>query len=512
MGDVDVVYHNGLYHLFHLVLPNHDFIAHAVSPDGLNWKRIQNAIFIGHPGSWDDHMLWTMHVTRDPWDKDSWRMFYTGLSSSEEGNVQRVGIARSRDLVHWKKLPSHWIPEVQGCGDEDAAEAPAMIQGGVDQDSPIPISAQSPHYESTLEEGRRWVSFRDPYFVQEGDTGHLVVAARVPHGPVIRRGCVAHYVEVAKDTFEPRPPLHHPGVYDDVEVPNIFKLGKFFYLVGSIREDAKVRYWYSESPTGPWKNFYDNVLLPGGNYAARISFDNDGPMVWNFFANDETRKKANLMPPPKRIRQAKDVQLRIEPFEGFNTRVEEVASAKEVCSIHRMTKDKNASADIDDDGKGMSLQSTSGFEAFFIDGELESFRLTADLTLDGDGKCGFLFRFDQESSSGYHLSLDLLKGVAQLRRWGVNPGGLTEHAFRFFTIQASYWRTFENKSCSVILTVMQNYIEFCIDGKVLLSCADRLYDSGSLGIYVESACLRVDNIKLERIIPPSAPTDNLAAT
>ena len=29
IGDVDVVYHEGIFHLFHLVLPNHDFIAHA---------------------------------------------------------------------------------------------------------------------------------------------------------------------------------------------------------------------------------------------------------------------------------------------------------------------------------------------------------------------------------------------------------------------------------------------------------------------------------------------------
>ena len=35
IGDVDVVFHEGKFHLFHLVLPNHDYIAHAVSTDGL---------------------------------------------------------------------------------------------------------------------------------------------------------------------------------------------------------------------------------------------------------------------------------------------------------------------------------------------------------------------------------------------------------------------------------------------------------------------------------------------
>jgi hypothetical protein len=34
LGDVDVIHAGGLYHLFHLVFPNHDYIAHAVSWDG----------------------------------------------------------------------------------------------------------------------------------------------------------------------------------------------------------------------------------------------------------------------------------------------------------------------------------------------------------------------------------------------------------------------------------------------------------------------------------------------
>ena len=66
IGDVDVVFHDGVYHLFHLVLPNHDYIAHAISDNGLNWRRVENALFIGDPGSWDDLMLWTMHVTAGP--------------------------------------------------------------------------------------------------------------------------------------------------------------------------------------------------------------------------------------------------------------------------------------------------------------------------------------------------------------------------------------------------------------------------------------------------------------
>ncbi len=73
VGDVDVVFHDGVYHLFHLVLPNHDFIAHAISTDAVHWRRVNNALFIDDPGSWDDLMLWTMHVTADPHSAGRWR-------------------------------------------------------------------------------------------------------------------------------------------------------------------------------------------------------------------------------------------------------------------------------------------------------------------------------------------------------------------------------------------------------------------------------------------------------
>ncbi len=108
IGDVDVLYHDGLYHLFHLVLPNHDFIAHAVSTNGIHWRRVKNALFIGDPGSWDDLMLWTMAVTPDPVQSGRWRMFYTGLSRRDQGRVQRVGLAYSDDLYHWRKAPVNW--------------------------------------------------------------------------------------------------------------------------------------------------------------------------------------------------------------------------------------------------------------------------------------------------------------------------------------------------------------------------------------------------------------------
>ena len=81
-------------------------------------------------------MLWTMHVSPDPYRPGGWRMFYTGLCMGERGRIQRVGMARSDDLYIWHK----------------------------DDSGAYPLEIPADYYEHSLEEGRHWVSFRDPYF------------------------------------------------------------------------------------------------------------------------------------------------------------------------------------------------------------------------------------------------------------------------------------------------------------------------------------------------------------
>jgi len=498
MGDVDVLWHEGVYHLFHLVLPNHDFVAHAVSEDGLNWDRIENAIFIGHPGTWDDHMLWTMHVSADPHRPGTWRMFYTGLSRGDRGTVQRIGVARSDDLVHWEKVA---VQSRGGLHCEDAD----TLQG-------LPLVAAPPHYESERCGNHAWVSFRDPFYFRDGERGLLLMSARVGDGPSIRRGCVGLAEEVSPERFRLLPPIHHPGQYDDVEVPNMFAMQGRYYLVGSIREDAKVRYWHAEKLNGPWCNFFDNVLLAEGNYAARLCFDDCGPLLWNFYTPDaHVRSQKNLMPPPKRLAQREDGRLRVKTFEAFDSIRHTVDSAERLAPLTAMSGHRDCSTKFDSENRTFHLRSECGFEGFLFAPKVHCFRFRATLRLDGVGKCGLLFRINPETTDGYFLSLDLLKGIAQLRAWGHRPGPLSEEAFRFKPLQAAYWRPPSEKRWEISLLAVQNYIEFAIEERVLLSLADESYTSGSLGCYVESASLAIEQPTLEHLTSPSKPSYRLPA-
>lgn len=478
IGDVDVLYHDGLFHLFHLVLPNHDFIAHAVSKDGMTWKRVKNALFVGEPGEWDDDMLWTMHVTPDPDRSGSWRMFYTGLSRSEFGRVQRVGLARSDDLYTWTRSahPSY------------------------------PLEVGGDWYESSVDEGRNWVSFRDPFFYHDSASGErlLLASARVNKGPVVRRGCVGLARETAPDDFAFEPPLYMPGIYDDVEVPNLFRMEDRYYLIGSIREDTKIHYWYSDQLTGPYMNFTDNVLLPEGNYAARICKAEGRVLVFNFFQRTETlygrEVVARLLPPPKELVSGRDGRLILKSFGGFDAIVKnpfEVTNAAEFSALFG-----NPTASIGPRGDRVEITCPSGFEAFLLPGQHEDFRLRTRMRLVGPGKCGLVLRMSDEGD-GYYLSLDLEKGFAQLRRWGANPRPEFEHAFQYQTLQSGnfIWQD-PGDGLDIEVVAHGTYIEFSINEQVTLCVVDDSYGQGFAGFYTESATVQLENTTLEWLNRP----------
>ena len=478
IGDVDVVYHDGLFHLFHLVLPNHDFIAHAVSDDGMTWRRVKNALFVGDPGEWDDDMLWTMHVTPDPDNHGAWRMFYTGLCRAEYGRVQRVGMARSEDLFTWTRS----------------------------DDAGYPLEISSNGYESKVDEGRKWVSFRDPFFYQDTVTGErlLLSSARINSGPVIRRGCVGLAREVEPNRFEFLPPLYTPGLYDDVEVPNLLHFGDRYYLIGSIREDTKIHYWQSANIDGPYMNFADNVLLPRGNYAGRTCRIGDRVLLFNFFQRREVNygreSIARLLPPPKELVVDEKGRLQLRSFDGFDALAHnpfQVTNPAEFSPLFG-----NRSAKISGDDNDIHAMCSSGFEAFLIPGDHQDFRLHARLQLEGLGKCGLVLRVNDEGD-GYYLSLDLIKGYAQLRRWGANTHPEFEHAFKYETLQSGNFlpRT-DDHEFDISIVTHGTYIEFSLDGQVTLSVVDDAYASGRVGFYTESAKLRLRDIKMEWLRRP----------
>ena len=391
IGDITVIIHKGIYHLFHLIIPNHDYIAHAISRDGISWRRVNNALFVGNPGEWDDDMLWTMHVCEvdnNP-EASKFEMYYTGLQRRDRGVISKIGLAVSDNLIDWKKSTKKIFP----------------------------IEPKGIFYETAEMNPRKWLSFRDPFRFVYKDEVYLLLCARNLTGPVSRRGCIG-MVKITNDVFELMPPLVKPLVYDDIECPCVFELNETFYVLGSIREDIKVRYWFAPEFFGEYHSFHDDVLLPQGNYAARTVMDDEHLLVYNFFYSDGKVDSLRVLPPPKELDTDKKGRLVLKSYYRWERMVKKTILQNELATLEHLFANPTASSNIDSDK--WTCGSRSGYEVFCFQRPSPSFIFEGLLTVEGMGKMGLVSDIDKEGN-GYFIAFDVSNGLIQIRGWGFNP-------------------------------------------------------------------------------------------
>lgn len=467
IGDVEVHVHDGLYHLFHLIIPNHDYIAHAVSEDGISWSRVKNALFVGDPGEWDDDMLWTMDVV--DCEDGSFEMFYTGLQLEDRGVNQKVGRAVSKDLMTWKKTHT----------------------------TELPIESLGPYYESLENNPRTWLSFRDPFLYKHGNKDYLLICGRASAGPVYRRGCVATY-ERRENEFLPVKPLVFPLAYDDIECPCLIELQGRFFLIGSIREDIKVRYWYADSFDGEYQSFHQDVLMPQGNYAARVVKDGTHNLVYGFYFLDRQVNSKRVLPPPKELAVNEDGKLYLKSFYKWQEKIIKTYTQAAFPKVERMYN--NPTSKFDDINGKWWMTSRSGYELFTFEQISEAYIWEGTITMEGMGKCGLLLA-EGDDGSGYYISLDFKSGYVQIRAWGFNPND-PQNNFVFKNLQTNQFIANSNYALDFKLIRYGHYIELSIDNIVKLTLIDYKYSESRIGFYSASSIITLSNSRYSILEDP----------
>jgi beta-fructofuranosidase len=239
-------------------------VGHAVSQDLRRWQVLPDALHPGPPGSWDDASTWTGSVVRH---RDLWHLLYTGTSHADGRLVQRVGLATSPDLVTWTRTSA-------------------------------PVLEADPRWYETLDltawHDQAW---RDPWvFLDERDGWfHALLTARAASGPAPDRGVVGHARSTDLVTWEVLPPVTDPMGFGQLEVPQVFQVGRRWYLLfcsdletqGERRraEGAGTGTYYlvGDSPTGPFEQVGDGVLAAdrnGSTYAGKLHRDSSGELVF----------------------------------------------------------------------------------------------------------------------------------------------------------------------------------------------------------------------------------------
>ncbi len=189
--------HDGeIHHAFFLHAPrslgdpdlrhHHAAVGHAVSEDLMSWTRLPDALAPQPEPAFDDLATWTGSVVRD--DDGTWWLFTSGLSSVEDGRVQRIGAATSRDLVTWER--TDLVLEVD------------------------------PRWYAVADH-RGETHWRDPFVVRGPDgRWHLYLTAKTPGDR--GNGVAGHATSTDLATWEVGPPLSPPtGRFDQLEVVSL---------------------------------------------------------------------------------------------------------------------------------------------------------------------------------------------------------------------------------------------------------------------------------------------------
>jgi beta-fructofuranosidase len=192
-------------HLFHLQAPRslgdpdlrhrNATIGHAVSRDLVSWTTLPTALEAGPPGAWDGLATWTGSVIEAG---GTWYLFYTGIAAGTLERVQQIGVATSRDLVHWERL-----------GDAPVIAPDPRWYVVNDGTGPVNQAWRDP-----------WV-FRDP----AGDGYLALITATGLTGPRDGRGVIGHAVSADLLHWEVRPPIEAPSGFGELEVPGVKRVG-----------------------------------------------------------------------------------------------------------------------------------------------------------------------------------------------------------------------------------------------------------------------------------------------
>lgn len=169
--------------------------------------------------------------------------YYTSRSDTFVGTqtpAELIGIATSDDGVGWVKHPE-WM-----------------------------LSKQ-PGYELD--------NFRDPCICRDEthDRWVLLAAQRHSQGPLHRRGVLTWHTSQDLIHWDFQGDFWSPGMFQMLEMPDLFRLGDWWYLVFSEYSTGnRTRYRMSRSLTGPWLAPKDDCFDGRCLYAARTYADDVG--------------------------------------------------------------------------------------------------------------------------------------------------------------------------------------------------------------------------------------------
>jgi beta-fructofuranosidase len=479
LGDIEVVPDGDDLHLFHLTLPNHDAVQHAVSQDGLTWRPLPVALRTGDPGEIDDDQIWTMSVTPRPAGR-GYVMLYTALAMRDRGRVQRVAFATSDDLVSWTKR---------------ADLSPIAADERWYEHDPTTIGA---------------VSWRDPKPTLVDGRYVATICARTNEGAIPRRGCCGLMVSDDLAHWEVQPPLFWPKRYWDLECPQLFSIAdpsgtSRWYLLASAMEDRSLRYWIGDGPEGP---FHvppgGDILAPAGHYAARVTHWQGRDLLFAWHQNAlhagwqstpatvdwvEARNPfGKHLAPPCAITARDDGRLALSSFPGWGDQIE---GGWQAASAAGDRKDQT-----EEPGDCWRLEAPAEMAWRAADAFGDDMLIEGMMHLDA-GRGGLSLRLDDEGS-GLYVELTPGARSISLQRWGVRSrdrGSSIGLIYRELQRHERYEPIATGEGLPFRMITSGPYVEVSLGGEIAIATMTGTPRTGQWGFWVEDGSCRLRDVR-----------------
>ncbi|WEV45709.1 family 43 glycosylhydrolase [Streptococcaceae bacterium ESL0687] len=293
--------------------------------------------------------------------------FYTGYNREflKEGKTSQVLLhAESDDFVHWTKS-------------EKALELEP--QEGYDI--------------------RNW---RDPFVVWDDEKEEylLILGARKGQDKHLQTGRLVKFTSKDLKDWKFGGDFWAPGLYTMFEMPELFKIGDWWYLVYSEYSDGnKILYRMSQSLEGPWIKPKDEAFDGRAYYAGRTAFDGKRRVLFGWVpTKDQDDDMNNYLWGgtfvPHEVYQREDFTLGVKPIDEV---WEVFTDKKELENVEILTVDTREEVVlVEDSGKFFSLETTISF-----DENLSDFSLRFYKNLETDESYEFRFNLDES-----YLSFD----------------------------------------------------------------------------------------------------------
>jgi beta-fructofuranosidase len=288
--------------------------------------------------------------------------FYTGYNKNylKEGKTSQVLLhAESQDFIHWTK-----------------------------SEHALQLKPQ-PGYDI-----RNW---RDPSVIWDEKKQEylLILGARKGRDKRKQTGRLVKFTSTDLENWEFKGDFWNPGLYTMFEMPQLFKMGDWWYLIYSEYSDqSKTLYRMSKNVDGPWIKPKDDGFDGKAYYAARTAFDGKRRVLFGWVPTKENDDDLNNYEwggtfVPHEVFQRSNGTLGVKPI-------------AEICDSFIDKKPLNSVSVGNDDGREEKTLVEKAGTAYYLEasvsfaGDVSDFELRLYKNTETDESYEFRFNIDEK--------------------------------------------------------------------------------------------------------------------